>query len=107
MPGGQAAFLSHSGRHPREQGRDDELVELVIALHRGNRTTCHRCGLEDAVVGWAHRDETGLGACFALGPRGKLVGRRFLDALHPERAPENFRATPEQRGIIIPPVGNA
>jgi hypothetical protein len=84
-----------------------ERLQLVADLATGRRSPCHQCGLEDGLPGWAHRDATGLKPCFALGNRGKLAGAPYLDAIHPGRVPAQYRPDAQERGITIPPVGNA
>jgi hypothetical protein len=64
-----------------------EALEYLEAALRGSRTTCPSCGLEDALVGWIHRDETMYGPCYGLGHRGREINAPFFDVVHPERVP--------------------
>lgn len=69
-------------------GSDNEVLELVIDLVNGQRTDCDACGLENALVGWAHRNAPGSGTpCLALGAKGRALPPGVNDALVPERAP--------------------
>lgn len=64
-----------------------EAIAYLDAVIRGPRTTCPACGLEEALVGWIHRDETGVAPCYALGNRGRTINAPFFDVVHPERVP--------------------
>lgn len=74
-----------------EVAADVEAMRLELlrdALH-GSRDHCHACGLENALVGWAHRSGPAAAKpCFALGNKGAAVGITWIDAIHPERAPQ-------------------
>ncbi len=65
----------------------EERLELLAAVVNGQRTACPRCGLEDALPGWAHRNETGLKPCFGVGAKGTAAGVTWLDVVHPDRVP--------------------
>lgn len=62
--------------------------QLVFDLAHLGRRPCEKCGLSDAVPGWAHRDARNPnGPCFGVGAQGPGLPGGLLDAIHPEVVP--------------------
>lgn len=80
----------------QEESVLDEAFRFFSDALNGSRTTCHACGLENALLGWAHRDVTLFSICSALGTGPHLIGGRFVDTLYPERDPRYVSAPEEQ-----------
>lgn len=65
----------------------DLVTQLVHDLAHLARTAC-RCGLADAIPGWAHRDARDPHSpCYGVGSLGPGLPPGLLDAVHPDLRP--------------------
>lgn len=83
-------------RRRRAETSSDEahlsVTEARLAYFRAaqdpeRRRECHSCGLENAILGYAHPGKELYSICAALGNRGSRIGQNWLFVPFPSRDP--------------------